>query len=125
VRSTIYAMSDHDSISTERHAHTAVATLPAPARPRVDQPKLWNVILLDDDHHSYEYVMRMLMELFHKSIESAFDMAKEVDTTGRVICTTVHKELAELKQEQIHAYGKDSLIASCAGAMSATIEPVA
>jgi ATP-dependent Clp protease adapter protein ClpS len=42
-----------------------------------------------------------------------------------VICATVHKELAELKQEQIHGYGKDSLIASCAGAMSATIEPVA
>lgn len=113
-------------------AHGTTATLTVPARPQPerarskrDQPKLWNVILLDDDHHSYEYVMRMLMELFHKSIESAFEMAKEVDTTGRVICTTAHKELAELKQEQIHAYGKDRLIASCAGAMSATIEPVA
>lgn len=112
---------------TDSRDETTVATLPLPAsaRPIREQPKLWNVILLDDDDHSYEYVMRMLMELFHKSIESAFELAKEVDTTGRVVCATVHKELAELKQEQIHAYGKDSLIASCAGAMSATIEPVA
>lgn len=65
------------------------------------------------------------MELFGKPLERAFQMAKEVDDTGRVICTTVHKELAELKQEQIHAYGKDALIASCKGAMSAMIEPVA
>lgn len=121
----------HDLPEHDASAGT-VSTLPLPARsqPKLEhskreQPKLWNVILLDDDHHSYEYVMRMLMELFHKSIESAFELAKEVDTTGRVICTTVHKELAELKQEQIHAYGKDSLISSCAGAMSATIEPVA
>ncbi len=109
------------------HSHGAIATLPLPAssQPKREQPKLWNVILMDDDHHSYEYVIRMMMELFGKPLERAYQMAKEVDASGRVICTTVHKELAELKQEQIHAYGKDSLIASCQGAMSAMIEPVA
>lgn len=120
----IRSMNDHEHNVPGFEAETRVAVLPAPSSPRLDRPKLWNVILLDDDDHSYEYVVRMLMELFGKPFEAAFQMAKEVDTTGRVICTTVHKELAELKQEQIHAYGKDSLIASCAGAMSATIEPV-
>ncbi len=116
---------DHPDQFDQGSGGAAVATLPRPASPRVEQPKLWNVILMDDDHHSYEYVIRMLMELFGKPLERAFQMAKEVDDTGRVICTTVHKELAELKQEQIHAYGKDALIASCKGAMSAMIEPVA
>lgn len=120
-------MQSNEQPCTDGRGESSVATLPRPAsaRPEREQPKLWNVILLDDDDHTYEYVMRMLMELFHKTIESAYVMAKEVDTTGRVVCTTVHKELAELKQEQIHAYGKDRLIASCAGGMSATIEPVA
>lgn len=122
------AMSDpstHDQTrQLDDHAGVAIATLPAPARPRVEQPKLWNVILLDDDDHSYEYVIRMMMELFAKPLEAAYQMAKEVDATGRVICATVHKELAELKQEQIHAYGKDGLIASCKGAMTAVIEPI-
>lgn len=113
-------------MSELQHPDAAVATLPRPAsaRPKPEPPKLWNVILLDDDHHSYEYVIRMLIELFGKTPERAYEMAKEVDTTGRVICTTVHRELAELKQEQIHAYGKDRLIASCKGAMSAVLEPV-
>jgi ATP-dependent Clp protease adaptor protein ClpS len=50
-------------------------------------------------------------------------MAKEVDESGRVIVLTTHKELAELKRDQIHAWGPDKQIATCKGSMSATIEP--
>jgi ATP-dependent Clp protease adaptor protein ClpS len=46
-----------------------------------------------------------------------------VDTTGRVIVDTTTKERAELKQEQIHAFGRDPRLATCAGSMSAIIEP--
>jgi ATP-dependent Clp protease adaptor protein ClpS len=87
------------------------------------QPR-YNVILWDDDHHSYEYVILMLMELFSHQVEKGFQMAKEVDTTGRVIVLTTTMEHAELKRDQIHAYGKDDLIKGCKGSMSATIEPM-
>ena len=50
-------------------------------------------------------------------------MAKEVHTTGRVIVMTTALELAELKRDQIHAFGPDPLIDRCKGSMSATIEP--
>jgi ATP-dependent Clp protease adaptor protein ClpS len=51
-------------------------------------------------------------------------MAKEVDTTGRVIVLTTAKEHAELKRDQIHAYGADPYSSRpCAGSMSAIIEP--
>jgi len=84
----------------------------------------YNVVLLDDDDHSYEYVIIMLKELFGHQIEKAFAMAKEVDASGRVIVLTTTKEHAELKRDQIHAYGKDELIDRCEGSMSAVIEPV-
>ena len=51
-------------------------------------------------------------------------MAKEVDTQGRVVVLTTTLEHAELKRDQIHAYGKDGAIKNCKGSMSATIEPV-
>ena len=86
---------------------------------------LWNVILLDDDDHSYEYVIEMLGAVFGHPPEKSFGMAVEVDATGRAIVFTSHRELAELKQEQIHAYGKDWRIDRCAGSMSAVIEPTA
>jgi ATP-dependent Clp protease adaptor protein ClpS len=83
----------------------------------------FNVILVDDDDHSYQYVIDMLGELFAHPVERAYKMAKEVDSTGRVIVMSTHRELAELKRDQIHAYGKDKLMAQSKGSMTAYIEP--
>lgn len=103
----------------------AVAVAPAPRQaPREPKPlEMWHVILLDDNDHSYDYVIRMMQQLFACDQTRAFELARTVDKEGRVICTTVHKELAELKRDQIHAFGKDHFIASCKGSMSAVIEP--
>jgi ATP-dependent Clp protease adaptor protein ClpS len=100
----------------------AVAVKPQPRQ----QPKTlppYHVVLLDDNDHSYEYVIRMLQKLFGHSKETAFRMACEVDFTGRVIVDTTSKERAEFKQEQIHAFGPDPLCPQCAGSMTAVIEP--
>ena len=84
---------------------------------------MWNVVLLDDDDHTYEYVMLMMQELFAHDLPKAFKIAQNVDSQGRAICLTTHKEHAELKQEQIHAFGPDRLMASSKGSMSAILEP--
>ena len=83
----------------------------------------YNVILLNDDDHSYQYVVVMLQQLFGYPVEKGFQMAEEVDKTGRVILLTTTKEHAELKRDQIHAFGPDPLIERCKGSMSAVIEP--
>ena len=86
------------------------------------QPR-YHVVLWDDNDHTFAYVIRMLQGLFGLSAERGFELAKTVDTHGRVICLTTTREHAELKQEQIHAFGGDPLVKDCAGAMYATIEP--
>ena len=86
------------------------------------QPR-YHVVLWDDDEHTYTYVIRMLQGIFGISAERGYELAKTVDTDGRVICLTTTREHAELKQEQIHAFGGDPLIETCVGAMFATIEP--
>ena len=107
---------------------SAPIVLPEVAEPELEetvqrQPP-YNVVLLDDDDHTYAYVIRMLKELFGYPEEKGFQMAKEVDTTGRVIVLTTAKEHAELKRDQIHAYGADPYSSRpCAGSMSAIIEP--
>ncbi|NNE00385.1 MAG: ATP-dependent Clp protease adaptor ClpS [Pirellulaceae bacterium] len=87
------------------------------------QPR-YHVILWDDADHSYEYVVLMMKRLFHHPIEMGFQIAKEVDSSGRAICMTTTMEHAELKRDQIHSFGKDELIGRCKGSMSASIEPV-
>ncbi len=83
----------------------------------------YHVILLNDDDHTYEYVIEMLMSLFGYPVEKGFQLAKEVDTAGRVILLTTTREHAELKQDQVHAYGPDKRLPRCKGSMSAVIEP--
>ncbi|HHL71371.1 MAG TPA: ATP-dependent Clp protease adaptor ClpS [Bacteroidetes bacterium] len=92
-------------------------------RSRVIHIPRYHVILHDDDDHTYEYVIEMLMDIFHHSAEKAYQMAVEVDTKSRVIVDTTSKERAELKRDQIHAYGADWRIPHCKGSMSASIEP--
>jgi ATP-dependent Clp protease adaptor protein ClpS len=99
---------EKESVSTDREVRIA---------PR------WNVILLDDDDHTYGYVIEMLQDLFAMPVEKAFLCACEVDRAGRVILLTTSKEHAELKQEQIHAYGPDPSIQRCKGGMSSVVEP--
>lgn len=83
----------------------------------------YNVILLNDDDHSYDYVVLMLNAVFGHPPEKGFKMALEVDKTGRVVVATENLEVAELKRDQIHAFGPDPLIPRCKGSMSALVEP--
>ena len=83
----------------------------------------YNVVLLDDDEHSFEYVIHMLKTLFGHPPEKGYRMALEVDATGRVIVATTNLEHAELKRDQIQTFGPDPLIPRCKGSMYAAIEP--
>lgn len=83
----------------------------------------YHVVLLDDDAHTYDYVIEMLMDIFGHSAATAFKMACMVDNDGRVIVDTTHLDRAELKRDQIHAYGADWRMVESMGSMSATIEP--
>jgi ATP-dependent Clp protease adaptor protein ClpS len=83
----------------------------------------YNVVLFDDDDHTYEYVIDMLGRVFGYGRERAYRMACEVDLTGRVIVMTCSLERAEFKRDQIHSFGRDWRLERCKGSMSATVEP--
>jgi len=84
---------------------------------------LYNVVLLDDDDHTYEYVIEMLTRLFMKTEAEAYQHAVEVDSTGRTIIITCELPEAEFARDQIHGYGPDWRMPRSKGSMSAIIEP--
>jgi ATP-dependent Clp protease adaptor protein ClpS len=99
---------------------------PRPKQQPKGKPKKlppFNVVLLDDDDHSYEYVIEMLRVLFGHDERLGYRLATRVDTQGRAVVMTTHRELAELKCDQIHSYGADQYVATSKGSMSAFIEP--
>jgi len=115
-------MADADPTAVERSG-TATVTVTKPARPAPRRLPPYHVVLHDDDDHTYENVIELLGKLFRHGRVRAFLMAREVDTAGRVIVDTTTKERAELKRDQIHAYGADWRLERSRGSMSATIEP--
>ena len=84
---------------------------------------LFHVVLLDDDEHTYDYVIEMLGKIFLLPADIAFRHAVEVDTTGRTIVMTCEIEQAEFGRDQIHGYGADPRMEKSKGSMRATIEP--
>ena len=100
--------------------------VPEKERAREKQPRRqpkYNVLLWDSDDHTFTYVEAMLRELFGHQHEQCVEIAKQVDEEGKAVVLTTTMEHAELKRDQIHAYGKDEEQGTV-GSMWSTIEPV-
>ena len=85
--------------------------------------RLFHVVLLDDDEHTYDYVVEMLQKLFVLPKEVAFQHAVEVDDTGKTIVITCELPEAEFARDQIHGYGADPRMPKSKGSMSAILIP--
>ena len=85
--------------------------------------RLYHVVLLDDDEHTYDYVIEMLQKLFFLPLELALQHAIEVDTTGRTVVITCERPEAEYARDQIHGFGADPRMPKSKGSMSALLVP--
>ncbi len=105
-------------------------TLPSPGTHVLEDTEtglapLFHLILLDDDDHTYQYVIHMLGAIFGYSREKAFAIACSVDAEGQAILMTGGQDELSARQEQVHSFGPDPAIERSMGSMSAVIEPVA
>ena len=103
-------------------------TQQAPKPEVVDQERLaplYNVVLLDDNFHTYDYVIEMLAALFLQSEIEAYRHAEEVDRTGRTVVITCELPQAEFARDQIRSYGPDPRLPASKGSMEAILEPAA
>jgi ATP-dependent Clp protease adaptor protein ClpS len=84
---------------------------------------LYRVVLLDDDDHTYDYVIEMLQKIFIFTAEQALRHAQEVDSAGRTVLITCELPEAEFARDQVIGYGRDWRLPRSKGSMSAIIEP--
>ncbi|MDA7979934.1 MAG: ATP-dependent Clp protease adaptor ClpS [Pirellulales bacterium] len=103
---------------------TTTKPRPQHSEPRRKRQPRYHVVLWDSDEHSYDYVIRMLKQLFGHPEEKGFQLADTVDTAGKAVVFTTAREHAEFKRDQVLAFGRDKLSADCKGSMHATVEPV-
>lgn len=105
-------MSDFDNAESDVAVmEPQVVVRPKPARPDLkSKPKRqppYAVILHNDDLHTFQYVIDLLMKLFAYPLEKAFALTTQVHTQGKSIVWSGTLELAELKRDQVRGFGPD------------------
>ena len=81
-------------------------TLKSYLKTHVDTPKMYLVSILYDKYVSWEFCMRILMDVFHKNLEDAEAIAHEIVTNGEGFCGGYMLEIAETKAKLVEELAK-------------------
>lgn len=76
------------------------------ARPKLKRPRMYKVILLNDDYTPMDFVVHVLMSYFNMSQEKATRVMLNVHTQGKGICGVFTHEVAETKVHLVNEYSK-------------------
>ena len=68
---------------------------------KTQEPKLYNVVLLNDDYTTMEFVLQILETLFQKSPAEAYRIMMHVHRNGRGLAGVYTFEVAETKADQV------------------------
>ena len=66
-----------------------------------DTPKMYKVILLNDDYTVMDFVVEILMKIFHKQYEEAVDIMITIHKAGKALCGVYPYDIAEAKVIQV------------------------
>lgn len=77
------------------------------AKPRLQKPPLYKVILLNDDYTPMEFVVIILERFFAKNREDATRIMLHVHQKGIGICGIYIREIAETKVRQVLAFAQE------------------
>lgn len=74
----------------------------------IKYPKKYKVLLLNDDYTSMEFVVDILMGIFHKNFLEAESIMLEIHKKGKGICGIYTHEIAQTKVLQVHKKARES-----------------
>ena len=73
---------------------------------KLKEPREYMVILLNDNYTTKEFVVEILMEVFHKNPEEAHSIMLKVHNKGRGVVGVYSWDIAQTKANQVHAIAK-------------------
>lgn len=78
-----------------------------PAKPKLKQPPLFKVVLLNDDYTPMEFVVEVLESFFAMGRERATQVMLHVHTRGKGVCGVYSRDVAETKVHQVNEYSRE------------------
>jgi ATP-dependent Clp protease adaptor protein ClpS len=115
---------EHDADESE----PVVSTLTRPEPRTEEQTETrrlppYHVVILNDEEHTFDYVIDLLGKVFAHGRATAEELTWRIHNSGRAVVYTTHKEKAELKREQVLAWGPDPRMSVSKGPLGCYIEP--
>ncbi len=74
----------------------------------LDTPKQYKVLLHNDDYTSMEFVIEVLMHVFHKNLADSEKIMLEIHQAGIGVCGVYTHEIAETKVHQVKQLAKSN-----------------
>ena len=71
-------------------------------------PKLYKVILLNDDYTTFDFVIEVLKTIFGKTEEEAINLTLKVDREGSAVVGLYPYEIAEMKVSKVHTLARNA-----------------
>lgn len=76
-------------------------------KPKLQQPPLYKVILINDDYTPMDFVVDVLRSFFNMNVEKATQVMLKVHTEGKGVCGVFSKDVAETKAAQVNDYSRE------------------
>lgn len=80
----------------------------AEAKPKTKKPRMYKVIILNDDYTPMEFVVHILQAFFNLTHEKAQNIMLNVHTKGKGVCGVYTRDVAETKVEQVNDYSRQN-----------------
>ena len=81
---------------------------------RLDEPKRYRVYMLNDHYTSWDFCLRIISSVFHKTLEEADNITREIHTKGKGLCGIYTYEIAETKAKTVeHQARRESFPMRC------------
>ncbi len=77
------------------------------ARPELKPPRMYKVVLLNDDYTPMEFVVLVLEHFFGMDRERATQVMLHVHTRGKGVCGVYTRDIAETKVAQVNAFARN------------------
>ncbi len=75
---------------------------------KIKHPKKYKVFMLNDNYTSMEFVIDILITIFHKSYKQAENIMLDIHKKEQGLCGIYTHEIAETKLMQVHKKARDS-----------------
>ena len=70
---------------------------------KTEPPKMYQVLMLNDDYTPMEFVVMVLQEYFQRDLETATQIMLKIHHEGRGVCGVYSKDVAATKVELVWA----------------------